>query len=281
VITGDGDPLTQEEIDDLRGESRWPPTLVLLVAIVVPLLLPDRFSLTPKWIGPALLALLLVAHMIADPGRIDRQSNATRAIGIGLMAVLVVGAATQAVVLTVELVGGNKALNNADALLSSGALVWVNTIIAFAFVYWEIDGGGPAARAHRIPRYPHLAFPAAHEPWPGASRLAAAVPRLSLPGSDERHRVQPDRRHADAALGQADHGRADLDLADHPRAGRRTRGEHPHLKVSFSSRWKPDRRPCQTRPAGDRGVDFGGAWLRILIARESSRRHRRRTRRAR
>ncbi len=83
--------MTQEEIDDGRGESRWPSVLTLLVAIVVPLLLPDRFSLLPKWVGPALLALLLVAHVIADPGRIDRQSRAARTIGIGLVAVLVGG----------------------------------------------------------------------------------------------------------------------------------------------------------------------------------------------
>ena len=62
-------------------------------------------------------------------------------------------------VLTVELVGGNKALNSADALLSSGALVWLDTIIAFSFVYWQIDGGGPAARVHRTASYPALAFP--------------------------------------------------------------------------------------------------------------------------
>jgi uncharacterized membrane protein len=158
VLGREGGPLIEEEIDDLRGESRWPPTLTLLVAIVVPLLLPDRFSLAAKWIVPVLLALLLVAHMIADPGRIDRKSRATRAIGIGLVAVLVVGAATQAVVLIVELVSGNKALNSADALLSSGALVWLNTIIAFTFLYWEIDGGGPAARAHRGAQYPDFAF---------------------------------------------------------------------------------------------------------------------------
>ena len=150
--------MTQEEIDDGRGESRWPSVLTLLVAIVVPLLLPDRFSVVPKWVGPALLALLLVAHVIADPGRIDRQSRATRAIGIGLVVVLVVGALMQAVVLIAELVGGNKALNSADALLSSGALVWLNTIIAFTFLYWEFDGGGPAARAHRRARYPDFAF---------------------------------------------------------------------------------------------------------------------------
>jgi hypothetical protein len=74
------------------------------------------------------------------------------------VAVLVAGAATQAVVLIVELVSGNKALNSADALLSSGALVWLNTIIAFTFLYWEFDGGGPVARAHRGAKYPHFAF---------------------------------------------------------------------------------------------------------------------------
>ncbi len=144
-----GNHLTQKQIDDLRGESRWPPTIVLGLAITVPLLLPHRFSLVSKWIEPALLAVLLVAHIIVDPGRIDRQSSATRAIGVGLLAVLVVGATTQAVVLTVELVNGNKALNNPHALLSSGALVWLETIIAFTFAYWEIDAGGPAVRAHR------------------------------------------------------------------------------------------------------------------------------------
>jgi uncharacterized membrane protein len=151
--------VAREVIEDVRGESRWPPALTLLVAIVVPLLLPDRFSLAPNWFGPALLTTLLVAHTIVDPGRIDRQSRAARAIGIALMAVLVAGAGTQAVVLVVELVGANKALNSANELLSSGALVWLNTIIAFTFLYWEIDGGGPVTRAHRGAKYPDLAFP--------------------------------------------------------------------------------------------------------------------------
>src|SRR5437763_8189877 len=107
-----GSRPTQEQVDDLRGESRWPPAIVLCVAIVVPLLLADRFSLVSKWIEPTVLAVLLVAHVIADPGRIDRQTRATRIIGIGLLAVLVLAATTQAVVLTVELVNGNRALNN-------------------------------------------------------------------------------------------------------------------------------------------------------------------------
>jgi hypothetical protein len=185
--------------------------------------------LTPKWIGPALLTLLLVAHAIADPGRIDRQSRATRAIGIGLVVVLVVGAMVQAVVLIGELVGGNKALNSADALLSSGALVWLNTIVAFAFLYWEFDGGGPAARAHREPKYPDFAFAEHMNPALAPPDWRPLFLDYLYLGLTNRHRVQPDRRHAAATLGQADHGSAGPDLADDPRARHRARGEHPHL----------------------------------------------------
>ena len=132
---------------------------LLCVAISVPLLLSDRFSLLPKWIEPAVLALLLVAHMIADPGRIDRQSRAARAIGIGLVAVLVMGAIASAVVLIVELADGNKALNNAHVapLVRSIGVAGDGDRVRVP-VYWEFDGGGPAARVHRAARYPDFAF---------------------------------------------------------------------------------------------------------------------------
>jgi uncharacterized membrane protein len=35
----------------------------------------------------------------------------------------------------------------------------VYLIIAFAFVYWEFDGGGPEARAVADPEFPDMAFP--------------------------------------------------------------------------------------------------------------------------
>ena len=44
-------------------------------------------------------------------------------------------------------------------MLLAGAKVWLGNNVAFAFVYWQFDGGGPAVRAHRLPRYPDLAFP--------------------------------------------------------------------------------------------------------------------------
>jgi len=43
---------------DVRGEKRWPMAVTLVVAMVLPFLLPASFSLAPKWIIPVLEALL-------------------------------------------------------------------------------------------------------------------------------------------------------------------------------------------------------------------------------
>jgi len=50
-----------------------------------------KISYAPVWIIPAIEALLLVALVIADPGRIDRRSDLIRALSLGLVAILVVG----------------------------------------------------------------------------------------------------------------------------------------------------------------------------------------------
>jgi hypothetical protein len=48
--------------------------------------------------------------------------------------------------------------SSAELLLVAGAIVWVDNNLAFSLLYWGLDGGGAAARAHRLPQYPDLAF---------------------------------------------------------------------------------------------------------------------------
>ena len=60
----------------VRAEKRWPMACTLVLAMAVPLLLPARFSLGPRWAVPAVEALLLVAIIAIDRGRIDRRSAA-------------------------------------------------------------------------------------------------------------------------------------------------------------------------------------------------------------
>jgi hypothetical protein len=143
----------------LQGERRWPMAITLIVAMALPILLPRRFSLGPIWIVPAVEALLLVALVIADPGRIDRRSTIVRAFSLALVVILVAGATAVTVRLVVDLVRGGPETNSPGQLLRVGSLVWVYVIITFSFLYWEIDGGGPETRARRAPEFPDLAFP--------------------------------------------------------------------------------------------------------------------------
>ncbi len=144
---------------EVRAEKRWPMACTLVLAIAVPLVLPARFSLGPSWAVPAVEALLLVAIIAIDRGRIDRRSAAGRALTLALVAVLVADAAGVTGRLIADLIEGGPETNSAADLLKTGFLVWFYTIIAFTFVYWVFDGGGPESRFLTPPRFPDLAFP--------------------------------------------------------------------------------------------------------------------------
>ena len=143
----------------IGAEKRWPLLSALALAIVVPLLLPSRFSVGPNWIVPAIVALLLVAIVAADRARNDRRSAVVRALSLALVVVLVAEASGVTARLVTDLVEGGPETNSASDLLSVGFGVWLYTILAFAFLYWVLDGGGPDARLWAPPDYPHLAFP--------------------------------------------------------------------------------------------------------------------------
>jgi hypothetical protein len=133
--------------------------LVIIAAMVLPFLLPDHPSYLPKWLFPAIEGLFLVAVVIADPGRIDRRSTAVRALSVGLVIILVLGAAGVTIHLVYEIVRGGPETNSAGRILLDGAVVWMYTIISFTFVYWEFDNGGPEARLVAPREFPDLAFP--------------------------------------------------------------------------------------------------------------------------
>jgi hypothetical protein len=158
---GDASHGPVSEPGTARGaaEKRWPVTLTLVLAMAVPLLLPARFSLGPSWAVPALVALLLVAIIVIDQGRIDRRSAVGRVLSVGLVAVLIADAAWVTSRLIVDLVEGGPETNSSADLLKTGFLVWLYTIIACAFLYWVLDGGGPESRFLAPPEFPDLAFP--------------------------------------------------------------------------------------------------------------------------
>jgi hypothetical protein len=133
--------------------------LTLVVAMTLPFLLPPRFSLGPKWIIPAVEGLFLIALVLADPGRIDRGSSFVRALSLGLVTILVVGAGGVTTRLVVDLIRGGPETNSPGQLIRVGSVVLVYIIITFSFLYWELDSGGPESRARIAPEFPDFAFP--------------------------------------------------------------------------------------------------------------------------
>lgn len=151
--------LEGEAPAEVVGEARWPMVGAVLAAMLLTLLLPEDLRLGPVWLLPALEAVLLAALVAGDPGRIDRRSAALRALSIGLVSVLAVDALWSTVRLIDVLVHGGAGTNSAGGLLAAGSAVWIVNNLASALLYWELDGGGSAARAHGLPRHVDFAFP--------------------------------------------------------------------------------------------------------------------------
>ena len=68
---------------------------------------------------------------------------------IFLVAVLVVAALWATALLVYHLVSGARVTESAPLLLGVGALVYLGNNVAFALLYWLMDGDGPLPRAER------------------------------------------------------------------------------------------------------------------------------------
>jgi len=152
--------LTQAAADDaVVGEPRWPMAGAVVAAMTLTVLLPADVRLGPRWLLPLIEGILLVTVIAADPGRITRRSRELRTLSIVLVAVLVLNALAATILLIDDLIHGGGPTNSASQLLVAGSVVWVSNNIAFALLYWELDGGGAAARAHGRSMHVDLAFP--------------------------------------------------------------------------------------------------------------------------
>src|SRR6185312_4072009 len=143
-------------------EPRWPFVVVLFSYIVLTVVLrvaePERESLGPHWLGPALEIALLLALAAADPTHLAGRRHWLRPLAITLIVALTCVALLSTGVLVVDLVRGAKVTQSAASLLASGALIWLGNALIFGLLYWELDSGGPLARYRRDRAHPDFAF---------------------------------------------------------------------------------------------------------------------------
>ena len=139
------------------GEPRWAVSIAVALAIGLQLSLPSTLAFPPRWLLPSLGLALLVGLVIANPRRIDRRSTGLRATSILLIGVMSMANAVSAGRLIAHLLNGT-ATEDAGLLLRWGGAIWLTNVVVFALWYWELDRGGPAARAEGEHQYPDLLF---------------------------------------------------------------------------------------------------------------------------
>ena len=144
------------------GESRWPAALAVIVAIVLQLRLPEDLSVGPSFAVPVIAVALLVPLIIANPRRFTPASRDTRTVSIALIAAMNVGNVSSLLLLLRRLLNGSTV--GGRSLLLSAVGIWLTSLVVFALWFWEIDRGGPLARARSESSGPDLLFPQMSDP---------------------------------------------------------------------------------------------------------------------
>jgi hypothetical protein len=218
MATGDGAPA--------RGERWWPVAAMIVAAAVLHLALTAKYQVIPSWLAPAVMLALLAVLIMGDPGRIDRQKTWLRVTTDAVIALITLANLLAAGRLVTDILTSNKLFaSNATGLLATGGVIWVTNVIAFGLWYWDLDRGGAAARAHHPYANPAFVFP--------EMLLTDYTPPTWVPQFADycrwlldRHRLQPDRRLRDQAVGQAADDDRGGGVPGHRRARDRPRDQH-------------------------------------------------------
>jgi hypothetical protein len=159
-------PEADIEADVQRAEAQlavddpfWPAQIAVLTALILYIALPDKLTLGPDWLLPAAEGLLLAGLVWASPWRTRVQPRPWRRKIALVLSILVAAANSVSLGLLIHfVVKGGKA--GGYELVLSGAEIWTTAVLIFAVIYWELDGGGPRARAAGGKSLPNLfSFP--------------------------------------------------------------------------------------------------------------------------
>ncbi len=139
--------MALKALPDGATEPRWPPIVVLFLAVLMVTSLPARYQSAPNWFPWTSFACVVTPMIV-----ISLKPTSILWHRIERAIVLVFIALTFAMIFTslLRLVGDMITHRHDFAsitLLESAAVVWSINILIFALFYWQLDRAGPEARA--------------------------------------------------------------------------------------------------------------------------------------
>lgn len=142
-----------------RATSRLPVALAVLAVLFLLAALPARVRVAPSWTMISLAIWVLapmggVAWSHGDPRwvRFERRVTLLFCMVMGSSSVMTLAFVVRAML---EEAPASSGL----VLLSSGTAVWVTNVLVFSLLYWQMDRGGPEARAEHPDVRPDWQFP--------------------------------------------------------------------------------------------------------------------------
>lgn len=143
----------------LRYERRWPVMMTIVAVILLLALLPGPIRLMPLWftyvLGGAVLVPIAAVGLTAARPRWHRVERA-----VTLLFVVITAAGTLANLGNLLIAMAQKPANFTGLqLLASSVGVWVTNVLTFSLLYWQMDRGGPDARAQGTDPRPDWLFP--------------------------------------------------------------------------------------------------------------------------
>jgi hypothetical protein len=144
------------------GEHRWPAAVAVAVTIGLQLLMPAQVVPEGRYVLPMIELAVLVGLLVVNPFRMDRESAVLRIAGLVLTGLVALANGWSVVLLVDELLTGGPA--TPAELLGAGGAIWLTNVLAFGLVFWELDRGGPAARAAAVRDRPDFLFPQMQAP---------------------------------------------------------------------------------------------------------------------
>jgi uncharacterized membrane protein len=136
---------------------------VITLIIGAQLAEPQRLTLHPHWLLPALEGVFLAVLVASNPARINRESVPLRVSSLALAAIASLANVWSLILLIQGLITGSEG-RAAGPLLFVAAAIWGTNVVVFALWYWEFDRGGPVARAHAHQPNPDFLFPQMQTP---------------------------------------------------------------------------------------------------------------------
>ena len=131
----------------------WPPLLGFLTLGLIYLLLPERYSVGPRWslLGAVVFLIIPFIHV-----RRKRRDTTARLFAVAMSLLVTLSLMVSVIEMIFQFVlGPTKAVY----LLRDAALIWFANILVFALWYWELDGGGALERHRRRICSTDFAFP--------------------------------------------------------------------------------------------------------------------------